>query len=161
MCRFINSILALTTVAGLGGAAVATRSSSIEGVWRAVEVRTTGPEGRTIGSLQPNLSIITAKHYSHIEIHSEGPRSPLTDAAKASAEELRQAGGPVAAEAGSYDVSREDFVTHPVVAKNPLSQGAFTAYGYRISGDTMWLTPQRNERGAVRNPPTIKFTRVE
>jgi hypothetical protein len=25
----------------------------------------------------------------------------------------------------------------------------------------MWLTPQRNERGAVRNPPTIKFTRVE
>lgn len=161
MCRILNSILAVTAAGGLSGAAIASRSPSIEGVWQAVEVTMTGPGARTIKPLQPNLSIITAKHYSHIEIHSEGPRSPLTDAAKASAEELRQAWGPVAAEAGSYDVSREDFVTHPVVAKNPLSQGAFTAYGYRISGDTMWLTPQRNERGAVRNPPTIKFTRVE
>ena len=66
MCRVLNSILAVTAVAGLGGAAPESRSPSIEGVWRAVEVRTTGPGARTITGLQPNLSILTRAHYSHM-----------------------------------------------------------------------------------------------
>ena len=50
MCRVLNSILAVTAVAGLGGAAPESRSPSIEGVWRAVEVRTTGPGAPTFRS---------------------------------------------------------------------------------------------------------------
>jgi hypothetical protein len=91
MCRIINSILAVTAAGGLSGAALASRSPSIEGVWQAVEVTTTGPEAQTISPLQPNLSFITAKHYSHIEIHSNAPRPVLADAAKATADELRLA----------------------------------------------------------------------
>lgn len=136
---------------------------SIEGVWRATEVTTNGPGARTITRLEPNLSIITAKHYSHIDIHAEGPRPSLPDPAKASADELRQAWGPVVAEAGSYEISRVTFVTRPVVAKNPagMGQGAFTSYAFRIVGDTMWLTAQRDQGGPATNPATIRFTHVE
>ena len=164
MCRVINSVLAVAAIGGLS-AAVTSRSMSpsIEGVWRAVEVTTTGPAARTITSLQPNLSIITAKHYSHIDIHADGPRRALADAAKASADELREAWGPVTAEAGSYELARGTFVTRPVVAKNPaaMAEGSFTSYSYRIAGDTIWLTQQRDQRGPMANPATIKLTRVE
>jgi hypothetical protein len=163
MCRIINSILAVTAAGGLSGAAIASRSPSIEGVWQAVEVTMTGPGARAISPLQPNLSIITAKHYSHIEIHSNAPRPVLADAAKATADELRLAWGPVAAEAGNYELSEGSFVTHPVVSKNPaaMARGTFTSYAFRVAGDTLWLTPQRDARGAVPNPPTIKLSRVE
>ena len=165
MCRVLNSLLVVAAIGGLGAAAVAARSASppIEGVWRAVEVTTTGPGARTIGTVQPNLSIITARHYSHIDIHAEGPRPALADAARASADELREVWGPVTAEAGSYELSRGSFVTRPVVAKNPaaMAQGSFTSYSYRIAGDTMWLTQQRDQRGVVSNPTTIKLARVE
>jgi hypothetical protein len=166
MCRVLDSILVVTAiagVAGLSGAVAASRSPSIQGVWRAVEVTTTGPGARTIRPVQPNLSFITATHYSRVEIHSDAPRPALSDAGKASADELRQAWGPVVAEAGRYELAKGTLVLRPVVAKNPaaMAQGAYTAYAYRISADTMWLTVQRDTRGAVANPPTIKLTRVE
>jgi hypothetical protein len=163
MCRVLNSILAVTAVAGLSGAALESRSPSVEGVWRAVEVRTTGSGARTITGLQPNLSILTRKHYSHMEIHADGVRPSLADPSKASAAELRQAWGPFVAEAGSYEVSGGNLVTRPIIAKNPASMaaGAFTSYGYRIAGDTLWLTAQRDQRGPAANPATIRFTRVE
>jgi hypothetical protein len=163
MCRVLNSILAVTAVAGLGGAALESRSPSIEGVWRAVEVETTGPGAHTITGLQPNLSILTRKHYSHMEIHADGPRPSLADPSKASAEELRRAWGPFVAEAGNYETSGGNFVTRPIIAKNPagMAPGSFTSYAYRIVGDTLWLTAQRDQRGVAANPATIKLARVE
>ena len=163
MCRILNSILAVTAAGGLSGAAIASRAPSIEGVWQAVEVTTTGPGARAITPLQPNLSIITAKHYSHIEIHADGPRPLLTDAESASADDLRRVWGPVAAEAGNYELSSGVFLTRAVVSKNPaaMTKRSFTSYAYRVAGDTLWLTPQRDTRGAVKNPPTIRLVRVE
>lgn len=166
MCRVFNSLLAVAAVGGIAGIAGFVKSSSapsMEGAWQAVEVSLTGPGARTIRPLQSNLAIFTARYYSHIEIHADGPRPSVADPAKASAEELRQAWGPVVAEAGSYELSGGSFTTHPVVAKNPaaMAKGAFTSYAYRIAGDTLWLTMQRTERGPVPNPPTIKLTRVE
>ena len=163
MCRILNSILAVTAAGGLSGAAIALRAPSIDGVWQAVEVTTSGPGARTIKPLQPNLSIITAKHYSHIDIHADGPRPVLSDAENASAYDLRRAWGPVVAEAGTYELSSESFVTRPVVSKNPaaMTAGSFTSYAFRVAGDSLWLTPQRDSRGAVKNPPTIKLVRVE
>lgn len=163
MCRVLNSILALAAIGVAGGAAAVSRSPSVEGVWQAVEVTTTGPGARTIRPLQPNLSFITGKHYSHIDIHSDAPRPVLSNEAEASADELRRTWGPVVAEAGSYEVSRATITMRAVVAKNPAAmlQGAFTTYSYRLAGDTLWLTMQTNQRGPIPNPPTIKLARVE
>lgn len=162
MCRIFNSILAVTAVAGIAGF-VESRGSSIEGVWRAAEVRLGGPNGLTIAPVEPNLDIITAKHYSRVEIHGGGPRPNVADATKATADELRQAWGPVIAEAGSYEMRDNTLTMHPVVAKNPaaMAAGVFATYTYRLAGDTLWLTPQSDQRGPVANPPTIKLTRVE
>jgi hypothetical protein len=168
MCRALNSILALTAAAGVTGfVGMSSRPfspASVEGVWRPTEVTITGPGARTITPVQPSLAIITAKHYSRVEIHSSAPRPNVRNAAVATAEELRQAWGPVVAEAGTYETSAGGTLTlHPVVAKSPATTepGTFFAYRYRVAGDTLWLTPQRDHRGAVANPPTIKLTRVE
>lgn len=164
MCRVFNSMLSIAAVAGLSAAAIGTRESSVEGVWRTAEVKTTGPGAQTITVVQPNLAILTAKHYSRLEIHSSQVRPNLVDAAKATADELRQVWGPVVAEAGSYETKSGNVLTlRPVVAKNPASMaaGSYSTYAYRIAGDTLWLTLERDQRGSVTNPPTIKLTRVE
>ena len=89
MCRAFNSLLSLAAVAGLSAATIESRSSSIEGVWRTAEVKTTGPGAQTISVVQPNLAILTTKHYSRLEIHSAQARPNLADAATATADELR------------------------------------------------------------------------
>jgi hypothetical protein len=57
-----------------------------------------------------------------------------------------------------------DLVTmRPVASKNPavMGPGVFITYSYRLDGDTMWLTQQRNQNGPFPNPFTLKLTRVE
>ena len=162
MCRIVNSILAVTAAGSIVGFAAA-QSPSIEGVWQTVEVRTTGPGARTITRLQPSLAIITAKHYSRLEIHAEGPRPTALDPGKATAEELRQLWGPVVAEAGKYEVNANTLTMRPLVSKNPALMAADVAftYDYRLAGDTLWVTMRRGPKGAIEHPPTIKLLRVE
>lgn len=140
------------------------RSPSVEGVWQTAEVIIPGPEPRRLDMLQPNLAILTARHYSRVEIHAERARPTLADAGKATADELRRVWGPVVTEAGSYETARGNTLTsRPVVAKNPasMSPGSLEKYAYRIEGDTLWLTQQRDQCGPISNPPTIKLRRVE
>jgi len=137
----------------------------MRGVWQTVQVTTGGPSPRTIAipEPRPNLTIITAKHYSQVHLDSAGPRAVVSDAAKATAEELRSAWGPFSGEAGTYEVGTNMITTHPVVARNPVAMapGAFTTYAIRLQGDTLWLTQQRTHRGPVTHPLMIKLVRVE
>ena len=83
---------------------------------------------------------------------------------KASADELRAAWGPFAGEAGTYEVTTDNVITmRPLVAKNPaaMAPGAFVTYSYKLDGDTLWVTQQRNQNGPFANPVTIKVVRVE
>ena len=69
------------------------KPGSVQGVWEAVQVTMTGPSPRTITIPEPraNVTIMTAKHYSRVEVHAEGPRPPIADVASATADELRAA----------------------------------------------------------------------
>jgi hypothetical protein len=156
----------LTTVALLIGTGISAQSKngSIQGVWRVVEVTVTGPEARTISQLEPNLTIITARHYSRIEFHGERPRPIPPDMTKASADELRAVWGPFVGEAGTYDVTHGNLITlRPIVAKNPaaMGSGTFGTYIYTLDGDTLRVTAQSNQNGPVANPVTVKLVRVE
>jgi hypothetical protein len=130
-----------------------------------VEVTTTGPSARTITIPQPrpNLTILTARHYSQIHDDAERPRPVLADVTKASADELRAAWGPFAGDGGTYEVTGNVITTRPVVAKNPaaMAPGAFISYSYSLDGDTLRLTQQRNQNGPFASPVTIKAVRVE
>jgi hypothetical protein len=147
------------------GLAAQSKPPSIQGVWRVVEAAITGPGARTIAFAdRPNLTIITARHYSRVEVQADGPRPVLTDVAKASADELRAVWGPFVGEAGTYEMTSGSLVTmRPIASKNPavMGPGVFITYTYRLEGDTLWLTQQRNQNGPFPNPFTLKLTRVE
>ncbi len=105
----MKQLLFAALIAGLlssqGSAQQSTRES-VEGVWRVVEAAITGPGARTIAFAErPNLTIITARHYSRVEVQADGPRPILADVAKASADELRAVWGPFVGEAGTYEVT--------------------------------------------------------
>ena len=138
---------------------------SIQGVWRIVEATISGPGARTIAFAgRPNLTIITARHYSRVEVQSDGPRPILADVSKASADELRAAWGPFVSEAGTYEVAPGGVVTmRPIASKNPaiMGQGVFITYAYKLDGDTLSLTQQRNQNGLFANPFALKLVRVE
>jgi hypothetical protein len=151
-------------VTGAGAAAQPTRGS-VQGVWQMVEVTTTGPGARTIPFPEPraSLTIFTAKHYSRVEVQAEKPRSPLADIAKATADELRAAWGPFVAEAGTYEATGDRISMRPIASKNPavMGPGVFITYTYKLEGDTLWITQERNQGGPFPNPFTAKLARVE
>jgi hypothetical protein len=135
---------------------------SIRGVWRVVEATVTGP--RTIPFAErPNLTIITDKHYSRVEVQADGPRPILPDVAKATADELRAVWGPFVAEAGTYDLTPDSVTMRPIASKNPavMGPGVFITYSYKLEGDTLVITQQRNQNGPFNNPFSLKLVRVE
>jgi hypothetical protein len=42
-----------------------------------------------------------------------------------------------------------------------LGQGVFITYSYKLDGDTLSLTQQRNQNGPFANPFSLKLQRVE
>ena len=87
----------------------------------------------------------------------------IADVTKATADELRAAWGPFAAEAGTYEITGNLITMRPVAAKNPaaMAPGAFTTWSYRLEGNTLWVTAERNQKGPIANPVTVKCVRAE
>ena len=153
MKKFL-SVVAISVAALTAAPLQVNRSGSIQGVWQAVEVTFPGPGARTISipEPRPNLTIITARHYSRVQVHAEGPRPIPAESRKASADELRAVWGPFVGEAGTYEVSDGNVITmRPIVAKNPaaMTSGAFTTWSYKLDGNTMWVTARANQNGPV------------
>src|SRR6516162_3056754 len=99
MKRYVLALIVPGLLISHGIAGDAT-SPSIQGVWQAVEVTFPGPTSRTITipEPRPNLTVITARYYSRVQVEAEGPRPAIADVTKATADELRAAWGPFAAE---------------------------------------------------------------
>jgi len=162
-----NLLIALVSIGLLGSrnASGQGKPTSVRGAWQVIQVTLTAPSPRTISvpDPRPNLAVFTAKHYSHLQVTSEGPRPIPADMAKATVEELRAVWGPFSGEAGTYEMGNNTITMHPIVAKNPaaMTSGAFTIYGIKLQGDTLWITEQRTHRGPIANPVTLKAVRVE
>ena len=167
MVRLVTRLLFAALSVGLTAQGIAAQSTrnSVQGVWRVVEAVISGPEARTIAFAErPNLTIITAKHYSRVEVQADGPRPVLPDVARATADELRAVWGPFVSEAGTYEVTPGNVITmRPIASKNPavMGPGVFISYSYKLEGDTLSLTQQRNHNGPFANPFTLKLIRVE
>jgi hypothetical protein len=135
---------------------------SLEGVWRAVSVTHGGPQPITFKP-GPNLTIFSAQHYSRIDVQTDKPRPEVANPASATAEQLRESWGPLVAEAGTYQRSESLITLNPVVSKNPaaMTPGVSIVYAYKLEGDTLTLTAQRDRSGPVANPFTVKLVRIE
>ena len=163
----MKRVLFAALIVGITSQGLAAQSAreSIKGVWRIVEATISGPGAHTIAFAErPNLTIITARHYSRVEVQADGPRPILADVSKASADELRAAWGPFVSEAGTYEVTPGGFITmRPIASKNPavMGPGVFITYSFKLDGDSLSLTQQRNQNGPIANPFTLKLVRVE
>lgn len=147
------------------GAAAQSKPGSLQGVWQTVELTITGPGARTITipEPRPNLTILTARHYSRVEVQAEKPRPILADVAKASADELRAAWGPFVGEAGTYEITGDQITMRPIASKNPavMGPGVFITYAYKLDGTTLSLTQQRSQTGPFANPFTARLVRIQ
>lgn len=125
----------------------------LEGVWQVIDVG---------GQSAAGLYIFTPRHYSIMFTTTDRPQ--IDDTSEATADELRAMWGPMAANAGAYEISGNLITIKPVVAKIPvvMKPGANEVYAFRIEGNTLSLTQQRNARGvAVQNASTVRLMRVE
>jgi len=131
----------------------AAASGPLEGVWQVKDVG---------GMPVAGLYVFTGTHYSMMFATKDRPQ--IDDTNKATADELRAMWGPMAANAGIYEVSGNLVTIRPIVAKIPIvmKEGANEVYAFRIEGNILSLTQQRNARGvAVQNANTIRLMRVE
>jgi Lipocalin-like domain len=114
------------------------------------------------GQPAAGMYIFTGKHYSMMFATTDRPQ--IDDTSKATADELRAMWGPMAANAGTYDVSGNLVTIKPIVAKIPvvMKPGANEVYAFRVEGNMLSLTQQRNARGVtVQNAATTRLMRVE
>jgi len=131
----------------------AAADNPLEGVWQVMDVG---------GQPVAGMYIFTSKHYSIMFATTDRPQ--IDDTSKATADELRAMWGPMAANAGTYDVSGNLVTISPIVAKIPIvmKPGANEVYAFRVEGNTLSLTQQRNARGvSVQNAATTRLMRVE
>ena len=165
--QLLLSVVVIIVASALGDGSVAAQSASgaLQGVWQVTEFNLSGPTPRTITLPEPraNLIIFTARHYSRVEVQSEKPRPVLSDAAKATADELRATWGPFVGEAGTYEVTGSAVTMRPIASKNPavMGPGVFIRYTFTVSGNALTLTQDRNQSGPFPNPFTVKAVRVE
>ena len=138
------------------------KAGPLEGVWQTVQVTMGGTQPAT---MKPgaNLAIFSGRHYSRVEVHTEKTRPVLANPATATADELREVWGPFVAEAGTYELSGDQLTLHPIVSKNPaaMAAGVSVVYSCKLDGKTATLTAQRDLRGPVANPFTVKLERIE
>jgi hypothetical protein len=167
LCRAL--VIALSfAVPTVASAPQDTAKQSLEGVWKIVELTTTGANASTIGNPQPSLVIFTKGYYSYLSVTSEGPRpqfapakdpNNLTDAEKIA----RYAQwNPFTANAGTYEVKGKTIIRHPLVAKNESVMAKNSSFEgeFRLDGNTLWAVtkaPPGQPAGETR----IKLKRVE
>src|SRR5215510_10622856 len=133
--------------------ASAAAGTPLEGVWQVMDVG---------GQPAAGVYLFTGKHYSMMFATTDRPQ--IDDTSKATADELRAMWGPMAANAGTYEVSGNLVTIRPIVAKIPVvtKPGSNEVYAFRIEGNTLSLIQQRNARGvAVQNAATTRLMRVE
>lgn len=146
------------------GASAQTPGGNLQGVWKVVEVKTTGPNASTNSNPQPGMYIFTAKHYSSLRVTSDQPRpNQPADTSKATAAELMAVWNPFAANAGAYELAGGTLTQYPTVAKNPavMATGAKNVFSVKLESNNLWMTSVSNTTGPVTNPSTIKLVRVE
>jgi len=166
----IGIVVVLTFVVGLtlAGEQRSDSKPTLKGVWRAAEIRYTGPNARTV-TPQPWFGIMTDNHYAWVGVQSDKARPELPPPDKRTDEQVAEAFTPFVGQLGTYEAVRDELRNDLIVAKNPnfMHVGAFATYTYRFEGpNILWLTQDHPEAKKAESKPaacptTWKFVRVE
>ncbi len=132
---------------------------AVEGVWKTVEITvTTSDSTYTNEVTQPNLLVLTKRHYARMRIGGAEPRPELPD--EPSDELLLAAWRPFRANAGTYEVSGSEMTLKVIVAKNPNDQAEQRerTTAFELEGDVMHRTFTSSTTG---DQFRVKYVRVE
>lgn len=160
MTRIAVTVLAVLVLS----LTAAAQASKIIGVWKLVEVKTTGEKPETITTFQPNIFIYTKGHYSIVRVSGTEPRPVADDSSKLTADELRKTFvTDFVANAGTYEIKGDRITMRPIVAKSPgyMQPGTFITQVFKIEGKFLTMTTEANNTGPVKNPTTSRYERVE
>ena len=150
MAHLLSLVVAVVVLTSLPAAQ---QGSSLKGAWRVVEV-TTG-DGKTNSNPEPGLYIFTERHYSIMRVTQ--PRAPLSQ--DPTVQEKVAAFDPFMANSGSYEVTGNQLVAQPMVAKHPnVMTSAPHQSDVRFEGaTTVYLTGPA--AGGLK--ATVKLQRLE
>jgi hypothetical protein len=153
-------VLAVAFVASVAPGARAQSAEDLQGAWRVAAV-SPADGGRVLTAPQPGLLLFVGRHYSYTFVTSDTPR-PVPAPGIANAEMLLAAWNPFTANAGTFEVSGTSMTRRPLVAKSPatMAEGTFNQYAFRVSADTLWMTPTATETGAIRSASTVRYERM-
>ena len=134
---------------------------SIRGVWRVVEVQMPNVESNK--SPQPGIYILTSRHYSFIRDTATDSRPDIKDITNITPEEALATFGPFFAQSGTYVVKGATLALTPLVTKVPPQQGKYggATYGFKLEGNSLWLTQLTGARGKIANQITLRLARLE
>jgi hypothetical protein len=149
----------LLVVVAASTALTAQSRSPLKGAWKASAVAA-GPNNQPI----VGLAIFGDSHYSIMYFDATSERPDIANVGTATADDMRKLWNGWVANAGTYEVNGDLVTIHPTGAKNPIvmKPGANEVYRFKIDGDTLSWTQQRNARGVdVTGAATTRFTREE
>ncbi len=157
--RVIAAVVAvLISLAGVIHTTAAT-ASPLRGAWKAIGIGSGENRVAVVG-----VAIFTDTYYSIMYFQAAPERPDITDVSKATADEMRALWGGWVANTGTYEINADLVTIHPTGAKNPvvMKPGANEVYRFRVDGNTLSWTQQRNARGVtVTNAATTTFVRAE
>jgi len=133
--------LAVVVISAVGCQARDERTCSVlEGVWRIVEYRVTGPDvDITNPDPQPSLYMFDRRHYSVVRIPtSERPRD-FEMTWRPTDEEKVRAFNSIIVNAGTYELTDSTLTTRPFIAKTPEFMGGWAVSRYSFANDTLSL----------------------
>ncbi|HSL69514.1 MAG TPA: alpha/beta fold hydrolase [Longimicrobiales bacterium] len=114
--------------------------TSLEGVWRVVEVQFVRRDGDSIAfDAQPGLFIFTRSHYNSTWVSQREPRQSFASRFEPTREELAAACDALVVNSGTYEVSGDQLIVHPIVTRMPEFSGGRLIYRYRIDGNSLFL----------------------
>ena len=156
------------TVPSVGPDQKTSAKESLEGVWKIVEIVTTGASASTISNPQPSLVIFTKGPYSVLSVNGAQPRpqfappkdpNKLTDAEKIARYEQWSR---FTANAGTYEVKGTTLTRRPLVAKNEtvMARNSSIASEFKLDGNTLWVTT-KSEAGQPASETRAKLKRIE
>jgi hypothetical protein len=158
----------LLIVPTLAFAQARTATPSVEGVWKIVEIVTTGANAATNSNPQPSLIILMGGYYSYISVNGTNPRAKfdpakdpnkLTDVEKIARYEQWN---PFTAQAGTYETKGTTLTRHPIVAKNVtvMTTDPPAVSEFRLEGSNLWLTT-KSAAGQPASETRTKLVRVK
>lgn len=162
LCPRTVTVAAVFSLAAVLFAQAPSPGSSIEGVWKIVEVVTTGPNASTNDNPWPSVVIFTRRYFSYVSVDGVEPRprsaliktpgKPTDDEKIATYEEWN----PFTTNAGTYNITGTTLFLRPVAGKREVDMGFRVSREFTLEGNTLWLV--------TKSPTTeirTKLTRLE